>query len=50
MLLSPSGSALNLCSWDALVQMLRFLKRAYWPAAWEVDSDHQVCLRLPATR
>ena len=42
MVLSPSGAPLNLCSWDALVQLLRFLKRAYWPAAWEVETEHQV--------
>ena len=28
-----------MCSWDALVQMLRFLKRGFWPAAWDFDDS-----------
>ena len=29
------GGMLNLCSQDVLLELLRFLKRAYWPFAWD---------------
>lgn len=29
------GTTLNLCSQDVLLEVLRFLKRAYWPFAWD---------------
>ena len=35
MLTRPDGSLLNTCTSDAIIQMLRFLKRAYWPFAWD---------------
>lgn len=34
MVLQPDGSMLNTCTSDALVEMLRFLKRAFWPFPW----------------
>lgn len=35
MLTRPDGSLVNTCTSDAIVQILRFLKRAYWPFAWD---------------
>lgn len=35
MITRPDGSLLNTCTSDAIVQMLRHLKRAYWPFAWD---------------
>lgn len=35
MLTRPDGSLLNTCTSDAIIQILRFLKRAYWPFAWD---------------
>lgn len=35
MITQPDGSLLNTCTSDAVIQMLRFLKRAYWPFAWD---------------
>lgn len=35
MITKPDGSLLNTCTSDAILQMLRFLKRAYWPFAWD---------------
>ena len=34
MVLQPDGSMLNTCTSDALVEILRFLKRAFWPFPW----------------
>ncbi|KAL4431445.1 hypothetical protein ABPG75_006701 [Micractinium tetrahymenae] len=31
----PDGTVLNTCSTDALAEMLRFLKRCFWPFAWD---------------
>ena len=39
MVLQPSGAPMNMCSWEALVQMLRFLKRGFWPAAWDFEDS-----------
>lgn len=33
----PSGEVLNTVSFEALAEILRFLKRAYWPFAWDVQ-------------
>ena len=35
MLTRPDGTLLNTCTSDAIIQILRFLKRAYWPFAWD---------------
>lgn len=35
----PDGSVLNTCSADALAELLRQLKRAYWPFAWDTRVD-----------
>ncbi len=35
MITKPDGSLLNTCTSDAIIQILRFLKRAYWPFAWD---------------
>ncbi len=35
MVTRPDGSLLNTCSSDVLAEMLRFLKRAYWPFPWQ---------------
>lgn len=35
MVTRPDGSLLNTCTSDAIIQMLRHLKRAYWPFAWD---------------
>ncbi len=32
---AAGGALLNLCSQDVLLELLRFLKRAYWPFAWD---------------
>lgn len=32
---AAGGTTLNLCSQDVLLEVLRFLKRAYWPFAWD---------------
>lgn len=32
---AAGGAMLNLCSQDVLLEVLRFLKRAYWPFAWD---------------
>lgn len=37
MLTRPDGSLLNTCTSDAIIQILRFLKRAYWPFAWDTS-------------
>ncbi|KAK9816720.1 hypothetical protein WJX72_004217 [[Myrmecia] bisecta] len=36
-LLRPDGSITNTCTSAALVEMLRFLKRAYWPFPWQTS-------------
>ena len=33
--MAPDGSILNTCASDVLVEVLRYLKRAYWPFPWE---------------
>lgn len=35
MITKSDGSLLNTCTSDAIIQILRFLKRAYWPFAWD---------------
>ena len=35
MVTRPDESVLNTCTSDALIQMLRHLKRAYWPFTWD---------------
>lgn len=35
MVTRADGSLLNTCTSDALIQILRHLKRAYWPFAWD---------------
>jgi len=35
MITKPDGSLLNTCTSDAIIQILRFLKKAYWPFAWD---------------
>ena len=35
MVMRPDGTVLNTCSTDVLVEMLRFIKRAYWPFGWQ---------------
>jgi len=40
----PDGSVLNTCPAAVLAEILRFLKRCYWPFAWDTapaggDSD-----------
>jgi hypothetical protein len=39
MLLLPGGGALNTCTTEALQEMLRLLKRAFWPCAWDTGLD-----------
>lgn len=34
-LATAGSSTLNLCSQDVLLEVLRFLKRSYWPFAWD---------------
>ena len=34
---ATSEGTVNLCSRDVLLEMLRFLKRAYWPFAWDTS-------------
>jgi hypothetical protein len=43
--LDPSrpGAVLNACSSEALVELLRHLKRAYWPFAWDTSIDTEHC-------
>ncbi|GAB4816397.1 hypothetical protein N2152v2_003443 [Parachlorella kessleri] len=36
--LASDGTVLNTCSSDTLVEVLRFLKRAYWPFPWDSRS------------
>jgi len=38
-LLRPDGSILNTCSTAALVEMLAFLKRAFWPFPWDTGAS-----------
>ena len=33
--MAPDGSMLNTCATDVLIEVLRYLKRAYWPFPWE---------------
>ncbi|KAK9909325.1 hypothetical protein WJX75_000539 [Coccomyxa subellipsoidea] len=40
MVTRADGSMLNTCSSDVLVEMLRFLKRAYWPFPWQSTPDN----------
>jgi len=39
MLELEGGGVLNTCTTDALVEMLRGLKRAFWPFAWDTGRD-----------
>lgn len=36
--ITVDGTVLNTCSSDALVEMLRFLKRSFWPFPWETPA------------
>lgn len=36
---ASSSQLLNTCSSEALVEMLRHLKRAYWPWPWDTNID-----------
>ena len=38
-LISADGSPLNTCTSEALVEMLQFLKRAFWPFPWDTSID-----------
>lgn len=40
MVTRADGSMLNTCSSDVLVEVLRFLKRAYWPFPWQSTPDN----------
>ncbi len=40
MVTRADGRVLNTCSSDVLVEMLRFLKRAYWPFPWQSTPDN----------
>lgn len=40
MVTRADGRVLNTCSSDVLVEMLRFLKRAYWPFSWQSTPDN----------
>jgi len=40
MVTRADGGVLNTCSSDVLVEMLRFLKRAYWPFPWQGTPDN----------
>ena len=37
-LVRPDGSILNTCSTAALVEMLAFLKRSFWPFPWDTGA------------
>ena len=37
--MSPDGAILNTCSSSVLVEVLRYLKRAYWPFPWEAGME-----------
>jgi hypothetical protein len=37
---AEGGLLLNTCTSEALVQLLRHLKRAYWPYQWDTALDH----------
>lgn len=39
MLMLPQGSMLNTCTFDTFAEVLRHLKRAYWPCAWDTGVD-----------
>lgn len=39
MLRTANDGMLNTCTTDALVEVLRHLKRAYWPFAWDTSLD-----------
>ncbi len=39
MVLQPDGSVLNTTTSEALVELLRHLKRAYWPFPWDTNVD-----------
>ena len=39
MLTHSDGAMLNMCTTAALEEMLRLLKRAYWPCAWDTGLD-----------
>ncbi|KAG2454751.1 hypothetical protein HYH02_000586 [Chlamydomonas schloesseri] len=41
----PIGGLLNTCTSEVLVEMLRHLKRSYWPFAW--DSNEQLDVTYP---
>jgi hypothetical protein len=36
---SVSAAVLNTCSSEALAELLRHLKRAYWPFPWDTNVD-----------
>lgn len=35
---APDGSIINTCATEVLVEVLRYLKRAYWPFPWEAGA------------
>ncbi len=41
MVMLQDGTVLNTCSTDALIEMLRFLKRSYWPFGWQTGNGAQ---------
>jgi hypothetical protein len=39
MVMLSHGGMLNTCTMDSVAEMLRHLKRAYWPYAWDTGVD-----------
>ena len=37
--MAADGSPLNTCTSEALVEMLQFLKRAFWPFPWDTSAN-----------
>ena len=38
-LIGADGTPLNTCTSEALIEMLQFLKRAFWPFPWDTSSE-----------
>jgi predicted dithiol-disulfide oxidoreductase (DUF899 family) len=46
---AAANGVLNTCSRDVLLELLRFLKRAYWPFSWDSSSGaHHATVMLSA--
>lgn len=39
---TPDGKIVNTCAYEVLIEILRYLKRAYWPFPWQTETDRHL--------